>query len=373
LTLALSAHQTRRLRLKAQRLYPGSQADAPALVLQDVVGVQAQDLPAARLAMRARGAGLTAAGVEQARQVERSIVWTWCLRGTLHLVSREDARWLVPFLGPALIAGDRRRLLQLGWDEGKVLSGMELLQEALSEQGSLTRPEIIRLFKAHGLPWEGQAPVHLLYRAALECVLCPGPDRGKQPAYVPFESWIGKPEQLPRQEALERIARRYLEAYGPTGPQDLAGWSGLKPGEARQAFDLIRDELLPVEAAGQPAWLLEYHLPWLDELPGDGPAVSLLPRFDTYLLGYTNRDLVVKLAYARRVHPGGGIIKSVLLVDGEARGTWTITRRNRRLEIAIEPFEPLSEQLLPSIEWQIADLGRFLGETAIFIKTPPSK
>jgi hypothetical protein len=35
-------------------------------------------------------------------------------------------------------------------------------------------------------------------------------------------------------------------------------------------------------------------------------------------------------------------------------------------------YEPLSEQLLPIIEGQIADLGRFLGETAVFILKAPS-
>ena len=106
----LSIQQIRQLRLKAQRLYPQSAglSASPAQVLKEVCGVQAQDLPAGLLSINARSRGLYKTEVEQARQVERSIAWTWCLRGTLHLVAAEDARWLVPFFGPGLIAGESR-------------------------------------------------------------------------------------------------------------------------------------------------------------------------------------------------------------------------------------------------------------------------
>ena len=315
--------------------------------------------------MHARSTGLTALEADKARQKDRTIVWTWCHRGTLHLVAAQDARWLLPLLGPDFITASRRRLRQLGWDDEKILTGLLNLQEALADQGSLTRSEVRRLCEQNSLPHEGQATVYLLYRAGLEGLICMGADRVKQPTYVLFKDWVGKPQPLLRPEALTQIASRYLQAYAPARPEDLAAWSGLKLGEARPAWELIKGQLIPVEAAGQPAWLLESQLPWLDELDQAGLAVSLLPRFDTYLLGYANRELAVSPQYARRVHPGGGILNAVLLVDGEARGVWKTARRNRRLEVTIEPFDPLPGQLLPAIEEQVENLGRFLGEAAV--------
>jgi hypothetical protein len=369
LALSLSPRQIRLLRLKAQRLLPSgeSQPASPVEVLQAVCGVQAQDLPAARLSIAARSTGLTSAKVEQARQEERYIVWTWGQRGTLHLLAAQDARWLLPFLGPDFIAASRRRMAQLGWETENTAAGLSLLTAALAEHGSLTRPEVRRLCQQNGLPFEGQATVYLLYRAALEGLVCAGADRGKETTYVLFEEWVGELQTLPRQEALEKIASRYLQAYAPARSEDLASWSGLKLGEARQAWDLITDQLAGVEAAGQTAWLLESQLPWLDELDHSEPVVNLLPRFDTYLLGYASRSLAVPMAFARRVHPGGGIIYAVLLVDGEARGTWKTARRRRRLELTIEPFEPLPSRLLPAIEDKVANLGRFLGEQVSLI------
>jgi hypothetical protein len=371
---SLNAQQTRRLRLRAQRMLASPDGDSasgpttPAQVLAAVCGVQAQDLPAGLLSMRARSTGLSAAGIEHARQGERTIAWTWCLRGTLHLVSVEDANWLVPLLGPAFIAGDRRRFQQLGWDEQKATSGLRLVSEALQRDGALTRAEIVNLLKENNLPSEGQAPVHLLYRAALEGLLCAGPNRGKEPTYVLWESWLGELQPRTPEEALSELARRYLQAYAPAGPEDLASWSGLKLGEARQAWQLIAEQLVQVQAAGEPAWLLKSQLPWLEDglMQGGKKAeqVRLLPRFDTYLLGYASRDLAVDSAYTRRIHPGGGILNAALLVDGQARGTWKIQRRRGRLEVQVEPFEPLDQELLPLIEAEASDVGRFLGMDA---------
>ncbi len=196
--------------------------------------------------------------------------------------------------------------------------------------------------------------MHLLYRAALEGMLCAGPNRGRQPTYVLWESWLGQPRPRPRSEGLAELARRYLQAYAPAAARDLASWSGLKLGEARQAWQLIAGECVPVQAAGKPSWLLQSQLPWLEEVLAEGsqtvPQVRLLPRFDTYLLGYASRELAVDPAYARRIHPGGGILNAALLVDGQAQGAWQVRRRRNRLEVQVEPFVPLADGLLPLIE-----------------------
>ncbi len=367
MTIEFSAHQTRLLRLASQRLLPLEEAppDSPAQAVRAVVAIQAQDLPSARLSIRPRSAGLTASQVDQARQVEGSLIWTWCLRGTLHLVAVEDARWLSPFLRPTLISAHRRRFEQLGWDAARAETGIRLLRDALEEHGELTRGEVVRLLREHGLPSEGQAPFHLIYRVAVEGILCPGPDRGKEPAYRLFAAWVGEQQPLPHSEALAELALRYLRAYGPATPEDFASWSGIKIGDARQAWRLVAGQIVEVQAAGQPAWLLKEQLPRLEAALSTDAVVRLLPRFDTYLLGYANRSLAVAPPHARRIHPGGGIINAALLVDGQARGVWQAKRLKSRYEIHIDPFEPIPPDLLPLLEAEAGDLGRFLETTAV--------
>ncbi len=106
------------MRCRAQRLHLEERyAASVAQVVRDVCGVQAQVMSASTLAVGARSSGLRASGVAQARERERSVVRTWCMRGTLHLVATEDAGWLLSLLGSPFVAAGRRRLAQLGLDE----------------------------------------------------------------------------------------------------------------------------------------------------------------------------------------------------------------------------------------------------------------
>jgi Winged helix DNA-binding domain len=57
-------------------------------------------------------------------------------------------------------------------------------------------------------------------------------------------------------------------------------------------------------------------------------------------------------------------VQPSLLVDGRVLGTWRQQRLRDRLAVEVEPFEPLDRALLPGIEAEAADLGRFLGTEA---------
>ncbi len=97
------------LRTCAQRLDTTRGSASARAVVSHLVAVQAQDLRAATLGVGVRADGLTAADVERARNVERSIVRTWCLRGTLHLVAASDVRWLLDLVRSGLVAANRTR------------------------------------------------------------------------------------------------------------------------------------------------------------------------------------------------------------------------------------------------------------------------
>src|SRR4051812_21085241 len=99
MTPTLTADQVRHLRTRAQHLTPGDSGTTVAEVVQVCAGMQAQEAPAAALAVRARSQGLTAAGVEAARVAARAVVRTWAMRGTLHLVATADLGWLLALLG----------------------------------------------------------------------------------------------------------------------------------------------------------------------------------------------------------------------------------------------------------------------------------
>src|SRR5438477_8750535 len=100
-------------RLTAQLLAGPPTPDSVA-VAERLLAVQAQDPRGARLAVRARTSGLTAADVDRALTKERSLVVTWLNRGTLHLVRSEDYPWLHALTTPPLFTTNARRLAQTG-------------------------------------------------------------------------------------------------------------------------------------------------------------------------------------------------------------------------------------------------------------------
>jgi hypothetical protein len=319
---------------------------------------------AAGLSIWARSDGLAMDDIERARDQERSIVRTWLMRGTLHMATASDLGWLLPLLGPRSIHTTRRRYRELGLDERTRRRSLGAIQEILSRQTQLTRSELMARLAERGFPTSGQAAYHLVHHAGLSGLVCYGPERDGQETFVLLAEWAQVGKALPEDEALAELARRYLEAYAPAGPEDLARWSGLTVTKSRAAFEALATKLVEVESAQGPLWLLRRQRKGLKgDVAGDAN-VRLLPRYDTYLLGYRDRDLAVPPAFAKRVHPGGGILHAVVLVDGLAAGIWKTERTKAKLEVVIEPFERLEDGIISKLQAQVQDLARFLGTEA---------
>src|SRR6266516_733710 len=365
MSISLSDDQVRLLRLRAQRLIPQSAGatTSVAQVVKELCGIQAQDALAAILAVRVRSTGLFAVDVERARVQERTVVRTWGQRGTLHLLATEDLGWLLPLLGPVFIVAGRRRRAELGLDEDTCTQGMRIIRNVLASQGPLTRAELVEQLAAHGLRLEGQARPYLLQRAALEGIICLGPDRGAEPTYVLLSDWVDQEHRghsLSQEAAYTELALRYLRAYGPATPEDMASWSGMSLSKIRAAWQHLADQLIELEISGSPAWMLKMCAAWLDEPPPHAPVVGLLPGFDIYLLGYQNRDLAVPRQHAKRINAGGGILHPALLVDGRVLGTWKSKRKKNHLYVVVEPFDRLAPEVHEGLEAEVTDLARFL-------------
>ncbi len=359
----LSPERTLLLRLRSQGLWRGDQ-DEPvtvARVLAKASGLQAQEKPSAMLGVRARSTGLGAADVAKALYEEHSAIHTWCMRGTLHFIAAHDLAWMLPLLGPVFIKAGARRNLELGLDGQSLKLGAQVIQAELTRRGPLTRHELKPALQANGLPTEGQATIHLIAHAALEGVVCVGPDRAGKPTYALLEEWAGPLQPKERRAALAELARRYLDAFAPAAPLDFASWSGLSMQDARQGWEGMVSEAVQVEVSGKPAWMPRQNLAWL-EAPPPAPLVHLLPGYDNYLLGYASRELVVTPEFEAHIHPGGGIIHAVILVDGRAAGTWELKRKRGSLELIVDPFEQFPSNVFEGIKAETAAISDFLGE-----------
>src|SRR3954470_13231183 len=222
-------------RMRAQRL-DGRASDAAQLV-HDLGGVQAQEPRAGALSIRARAEGVDAAAVERALVEERSIVRTWAMRGTIHIVASEDAGWLHDLLAALAAPGEQRALDVLDVPVADRPRAVATIRDALARNGPLTRAELCEQLERAGIDTAGQKAAHLPRLAALEGHVCFGPRRGSKDTYALVDDWLPKPRRsLDRDEALAELARRYVGAYGPADPVDLAAWSGLPLRDARGSF-----------------------------------------------------------------------------------------------------------------------------------------
>lgn len=340
-------------RLAAQ-LLAGTPAKDPVEVARRLLAIQGQDPRGARLAVRARSTGLTAADVDRALTEERSLVITWLNRGTLHLVASEDYFWLHALTAPTLFTASARRLSQEGVTPAAAERGVAAIERALADEGPLDRAQLRERIAAAGVRTEGQALVHLLLLASLRGAIVRGPMRGSQHAYVLVRDWLRAPAPATddRERALAELARRYLAGHAPADDRDLARWSGLPLRDVRAGLGAIASELRQRDDG-----LLELsRRPSRDRAsrsaperpspsaPAELPAPRLLGAFDPLLLGWCSREALLDVNH-QRIVTVNGIFRPFALVKGRATATWTIAAGKVVLS-AFAPIERADERAL---------------------------
>jgi hypothetical protein len=331
-------------RLAAQGL-SGEPARDPLEVVARLLAVQGQDGRGARLAIRSRSAGLTAADVDRALD-ERALLITWLNRGTLHLVRSEDYPWLHALTTPPLLSSSSRRLRQEGVSEAAAERGVETIERSLAEEGPLTRAELRERLDSAGVPTAGQALIHLLFLATLRGVAVRGPMAGREHAYALTRDWLGPQEPVDREVALAELARRYLVGHGPAGDRDLARWAGLPLRDSRAGLAAIAAELRQredglVDLAERP-------------LTPPLPPPRLLGAFDPLLLGWTSREDIV--GPGKDLVTVNGIFRAFALVGGRAVATWKLAGGT----VTIEPLARVTGKDAAALETDADEVLAFL-------------
>jgi hypothetical protein len=358
-----------RLRAATQLIHRPASAKDPAEIARAIAGAQAQDVYAGPQTFRSRSRKLTAEDIRRARTEERSLLRTWVMRMTVHLIPTEDAGWWLPLFEPNVERWSRRRLEQLGMPAGSVEKSQRVIAEAL-ENGPITRTEARERVEEAGIelptqtdPQRSQMGHHIVGLAVLSGLAVLGPDRGAQSMLVRREDWLEKPPPFDRDKALAELARVYLGAFAPATDRDFVYWSGLPLRDVRAALESIAKEIEEVQVGDETMLALRGGIP---RLPAAGQ-VRMLGNFDTYLLGWKDRGFAVSNEHASHVKEGGGgWIRPVIVRDGEVVGGWRSSRKGGRLEISLKLDKQMRSEISDAIEAEVADLARFEGiETTI--------
>lgn len=318
--------------------------------------MQAQDLASAKWSFGVRLGG-TEADVDAA--IERfDVVRTWPMRGTLHFVPAEDARWMLALTGARALAKSARRRTDLGIDERTAEHATEVLGAALAGGVRLTRAEALAALEAKGIATGGQRGYHLLGYAAHRAVVCVGPNHGKEQTFASLADSAPSPRTLTTDEALGLLATRYFQSHGPASLPDFVGWTGLTTTDARRAIAIAGRALAEVEHDGASMWLSP------EVKPPTAPTFHALPGFDELVLGLKDRSLLIPAGSMDRIVPGGnGVFRATMVEDGRVIGTWTRALKKRVVAIEAQPFTRASRAQRTAFERACSHYGRFLGLT----------
>lgn len=332
-----------------------------AKVVGDIGGVQAQVMSAAELQIAVR-VDCAVEDVRKALWQEKTLVKTWLMRGTLHLIPGEDLPLYTAAMSKRWVRVNKAWLKFMEVTEAEVWEFVDLIGNALSGT-AMTREELIavaakdrpaRIREALKSGWGG-----MLKPAARNGMLCFGPSRGQNVTFVRPQEWLGSWQKVDPEDSPAGVARRYLRAYGPATKDDFARWWGNWPGVGVAAWAGLEKELATVSVDGCKAQMLSADLEKLPSAPPD-LSVQLLPNFDPYLMGHSNRNHLFDPIHRPKVSRVAGWISPVVLADGRVLGTWSYAVAGRTLRISVEPFNPLSAKVKSEVRGRAEAIAKAL-------------
>jgi hypothetical protein len=336
-------------------------------VVADVCGLHAQLTSSAELTLWARVEDLEPGWVQRALVEDRTLVKTWAMRGTLHLLpAAELPAWVGAqgALPPRWEKPSWRRAF--GVTEQEVAGILAAVPRALDGE-PLRRDEladaVARELGAEHLTGKlAEGFGALLKPSAFRGELVFAAGDGRNVRFTRPDRWLGDWAPADPGEAADLVTRRYLAAYGPTSREAYARWLGT-PSAAHAGRLLARlgDDVAEAELDGGRVALLSADLEDLESAEPEG-VVRLLPAFDAHVVAAPRDAPAVLPADLRsRVYRPQGWLSPVLLVDGAMAGVWRHERTGGTLRVEIEPFTEVGAEVRAGAEAEAERLAGFLG------------
>jgi len=176
--------------------------------------MQGQDYAGVKWSMGLRVPGNTDATIEQAL-VDKRVVRTWAMRGTLHMMAAEDLRWLLHLLGTRVLASAAGRHRELELDAETFARTDALIAKTLSDGESHSRTSLIAMLNRHGISTQGQRAPHILQHAALRGLSCQTVAPRNTPTYIAIDDSLPQGRASDSDPAaVEQNGRRRTAAGG---------------------------------------------------------------------------------------------------------------------------------------------------------------
>jgi len=347
-----------RRRAHSHALSFNAPVESPAAAVSRLFALQGQDLPGVLWSLGVR-TGATQDSVRSAFN-DAALVRTWPFRGTLHVLAAEDVHWILSLTAERTVRSAARRRAELELDERTLERARDVAGEALAGHRALGRKELLARFESAGISTAGQRGYHLLWHLSITGTTVLGPFDGAEQQFVLLEDWVPRRRNLDGDAALAELVRRYLAGRSPAATADLAWWTKLPLTALRRGIAACGTELEEVEYDGASHW--QPARPHDGADPARIKTAVLLPGFDEYLLGYTDRTAALAAEHAPLTVPGSnGVFKPTLVLRGRVAGVWSRKTTRTSTVVTVRPFSALGSSDWNAVERAAAGYGRFLG------------
>lgn len=315
ITTAMDTKDLLKTRLHNQ-LLAGTTLKEPHEIVSFMGAMQAQVFEMAKWGIGVRLKGATNKSIEEAINAGR-IIRTHILRPTWHFVAAEDLHWMLALSTPRIRPAYAGYWKIRGMDESLFIPTIRIIEKLLENGNHLTRQEISAHLVAEGIVSEHEPVHHIMGRAEIDGIVCNGPIKGNKQTYALMHEWVPKKEELCKEEALERLARKFFTSHGPATLQDFVWWSGMTLTDARKAIDTIKHDFVCEEINGRSCWMKSDII-----FDHNTDSALLLPPFDEFVVSYKDRSELIEEEHYGKVMTKNGLFSPTVVLNGEIVGSW---------------------------------------------------
>ncbi|MFW9873176.1 MAG: winged helix DNA-binding domain-containing protein [Candidatus Thorarchaeota archaeon] len=355
--------------LRKQHLSNDSKIDNITQIIEDIFGLHSTGLPTSYLSLLARTNNFEKTDLERELYTIKSLGRIRGMRRTLFIVTRN----LIPIVHTAtfkLIEKFFQKFLEVRGVSLKeyqvissqileILKGVELSASEIRKKlnSNLDIPAIIQVMCDYGLLLRGR----------------PIKDwKDRRNRYALFSEYFPNIDLLEftEEQAIQKLIKKYIKAYGPVNENDISWWSGLTVSTMRKVLNNIEPQIERIMISGLKGEFMIFEDDMEDlknsENPQE-PTISFLPELDPYPMGYKNRDKYIDRNNYNNVFDKSGNISATILLNGMVIGVWD-TENKKIPVIKIFLFQPLGGELRNQLYEKACDVGKFYFDKEVTIK-----
>lgn len=325
----------------------------PSEIISWLGAVQAQEYACAKWAIGLRLPCLKDTDIDQAFN-NGDILRTHLLRPTWHFVTPSDIRWMLELTAPRVKAINAYTYRQVELNDEIFKLSHNILTKALEGGKYLTRSALKLALEEKGIIAEGLRLTSLMMQAELDGIICSGPRIGKQFTYALLDERVPPTPKFDNDQALAELTKRYFYSRGPATLKDFSTWSGLTLSQVKRGLSIVKSHFICEKIDGQ-----EYY--FAPDLINENiyPSVYLLPIYDEYIMGYKNRDAILKIRNEIDIDLKF-VFDQTIVIDGQIVGTWKRDINKKSIDLQVNFFQPLNEEYKDLFDQAVNKFSRFM-------------